>query len=468
VVELTGSSANLIFAEGEDPFSARIRDRLRAPSGRDANRLAPGHDYTLPPDDKPDASTATPETLIAAARTAIDTLGIHPRALVAAWTGVSPRIAREVWFRAPAKEPEALVAAWTELLRNTRPPEGSSPAGEEYRPTVIREATRGETVLCFRPRQPEDGEIREAEDLLGALLKTHERFRGGPGQGRHSHYGKLVHQAVDRTIRALEALDAEEAEETSGVRLRQLGEALLASAHQIRKGMAEVEVPDPRTGEPVTIKLNPKLNASGNANLYFKRARKLERRDAHAATRRRELESQGKTLAALAAELEKHPEEPPAEWMQRARSSGVKLPAGTATGAEPEDRLGSSLRPRKYQLGQGWELLIGKNNRGNEVLTLEIARPGDTWMHASQAAGSHAVLRHHEKGKEPPGEILARAAAYTAFFSKARGSGKVPVTVTEKRHVRKPRKAPVGTVLVGTHRTILVGPRDPDKEIETA
>jgi predicted ribosome quality control (RQC) complex YloA/Tae2 family protein len=78
------------------------------------------------------------------------------------------------------------------------------------------------------------------------------------------------------------------------------------------------------------------------------------------------------------------------------------------------------------------------------------------------------VLRHHEKGKEPPGEILARAAAYTAFFSKARGSGKVPVTVTEKRHVRKPRKAPVGTVLVGTHRTILVGPRDPDKEIETA
>jgi predicted ribosome quality control (RQC) complex YloA/Tae2 family protein len=51
VVELTGSSANLIFAEGEDPFSARIRDRLRAPSGRDANRLAPGHDYTLPPDD---------------------------------------------------------------------------------------------------------------------------------------------------------------------------------------------------------------------------------------------------------------------------------------------------------------------------------------------------------------------------------------------------------------------------------
>ncbi len=129
----------------------------------------------------------------------------------------------------------------------------------------------------------------------------------------------------------------------------------------------------------------------------------------------------------------------------------------------PRRRVASALRPRRYDLGDGWEALVGKSNRGNEVLTHDIAKPDDTWMHADQSPGSHVVLRHHEKGREPTRELVLRAAAIAAHYSKARTSGKVSVLVTLKKHVHRPRRAPVGTVTVGQHKTVMVSPMDPDK-----
>jgi predicted ribosome quality control (RQC) complex YloA/Tae2 family protein len=106
--------------------------------------------------------------------------------------------------------------------------------------------------------------------------------------------------------------------------------------------------------------------------------------------------------------------------------------------------------------------MVGRSDKGNHVLTFELSRPDDTWMHASGCPGSHVVLRHDERGKEPPRDVVLAAAAIAAFFSKARGAAKVPVTVAAKRHVRRPRKAPIGQALVGEHKTVMVAPVDPD------
>jgi predicted ribosome quality control (RQC) complex YloA/Tae2 family protein len=83
-------------------------------------------------------------------------------------------------------------------------------------------------------------------------------------------------------------------------------------------------------------------------------------------------------------------------------------------------------------------------------------------MHAENCPGSHLVLRHHEKARVPPREVTLTAAGIAAFFSKARNSAKVPVTVAEKRHVRRPRKAPIGQAMVGEHKTVIVVPLNPE------
>jgi predicted ribosome quality control (RQC) complex YloA/Tae2 family protein len=224
---------------------------------------------------------------------------------------------------------------------------------------------------------------------------------------------------------------------------------------------------DHHTGASIEVELDPQRDAAANADAYFRRARRAERAGAQSPRRRQELEKRKLALHALLEELNARPgAAPDRAWFERADRLGVRVPGDEVPAAEEgpdEPAIASALRPRRYPLEGGWEVLVGKSNRGNELLTFEIARPHDLWMHADQVPGSHVVLRHQEKGREAPREIVAAAAAIAAHFSKGRTSGKVPVIVTERRHVQKPRRAPAGTVTVGRHRSIMVAPQDPDR-----
>ena len=67
------------------------------------------------------------------------------------------------------------------------------------------------------------------------------------------------------------------------------------------------------------------------------------------------------------------------------------------------------------------------------------------------------MLRWHGE-ENPPAQDLAEAAVLAALHSRARGSGSVPVDWTRRKYVRKPRKAPAGTVTVERARTLFVEP----------
>ena len=53
------------------------------------------------------------------------------------------------------------------------------------------------------------------------------------------------------------------------------------------------------------------------------------------------------------------------------------------------------------------------------------------------------------------------AASIAAYHSKARGSHLVPVIITERKYVRKPKGAPVGTVIVEKEQVLIVEPALP-------
>lgn len=469
VGEFLGAGGNLYLVQGSDPWPSKVLETLRASShGRE-----PGSGYDLPDPEKPDAAAATERELAEALRATIPSGDIpEPKHLVAAWAGMSPLVAREVLHRAAAVAgnaspgPEQTAAAWLAFLEDTRPPSAATPAGAAFHPTVLDRGPRGVEALCFRPETRTDADFPRHESVSAAAEAAHGLYRQRQEHAPHARLARLVAQAARRVDHALEQIGNEGREEDDPDRLRRTGEAILASAHRLQKGLTGAEIPDPAGDGTLTVRLNPKLPPAANAELYFKRARKAERRQGRSGGRRRELETRRRALGELGRDLDRTGPTP--EWLRQARSLGVKVPVAPTKDMPPEEKLVSSLRPRRYDLGGGWELLVGKNNRGNEVLTLEIARPDDTWMHASQASGSHVVLRHHEKGKEPPVEVLRIAAQAAAFFSKSRNSSKVPVTVTRKRYVRKPRKVPVGTVTVGQHKTLMVAPRDPGREKETA
>jgi len=62
------------------------------------------------------------------------------------------------------------------------------------------------------------------------------------------------------------------------------------------------------------------------------------------------------------------------------------------------------------------------------------------------------------KSDAPPARDLREAASLAAWHSKARGAAVVPVDWTRRKHVRKPRGAKPGTVVLREERTIMARP----------
>lgn len=111
----------------------------------------------------------------------------------------------------------------------------------------------------------------------------------------------------------------------------------------------------------------------------------------------------------------------------------------------------------EYALPDGWQAFAGKTDAANDYVSLKLARPRDRWFHVRGMPGGHVILRVDDE-REPDRATLERAAGLAAFHSKARTGGVVAVSMTEGRHVSKPRGAKPGTVEIRKESVLKVRP----------
>ena len=117
--------------------------------------------------------------------------------------------------------------------------------------------------------------------------------------------------------------------------------------------------------------------------------------------------------------------------------------------------------PIEYFTSSGRRVLVGRNNRENDILTFRTASPRDIWFHAKDIPGSHAVL--FTEGKQPEESDIYEAAAIAAFHSKAKLSGNVPVDYVRVKYVKKPNGARPGYVIFTNNNTVYVNPHRPQQ-----
>ena len=96
----------------------------------------------------------------------------------------------------------------------------------------------------------------------------------------------------------------------------------------------------------------------------------------------------------------------------------------------------------------GYTVYIGRSAAMNDILTTRIARPNDIWMHASGVPGSHVVIRVEDT--PPKKDTIKEAAKLAAKHSK--GKGKIDVTYTEAKNVKKEKHLSVGQVIITSSR----------------
>lgn len=327
-------------------------------------------------------------------------------------------------------------------------------AGE---PGYLHSTPRGPEAYPFRLTIIE--EPRQRFKTLSLAVKAAAEARQDKVEKRDER--QTIMQAVRRHLKKLERLEGNVAADLKKAadydRYRRYAELLQINYDRLKKGMESATVNDVYRDppQPVEIKLDPALSPQDNIERYARRYRKG--RDGHEVlSRRLELTRMELDKArAMITELEDNFEAARQRYQEEIQSL---LPREGGSKRETTVRLPY----REHLLSTGVRVFVGRDGADNDRTTFEFAKPYELWFHTQQCPGSHVVMKYPNKSFEPSSKEIAETAALAAWHSKARNDTLVPVIYTERRYVRKPRKAKPGLVTVDREKSVMVEPKRPE------
>lgn len=441
-VELIGRSANavLIGADG------RIIDCMRRMdfAGDALRRMLPGMIYRLPPkQEKPVFFALDPEQRRALIASADKTVPVD-KWLMDSFSALSPLICRELAYRCNndyVNLPDACDALCEAV------------AAGELAPWLISIDGKPKDFSFMAISQYGPAAQLERYDSFSEMLDAfYTRRDRAEQQRRRSHdLTKTVRTLRDRQQRKL-AAQHEELRRTEGREdIRHQAELVTANIYRLRRGDRSLECEDyyDPACPVVHIELDPLKTPQQNAAALYKEYNKLKAAEQHLTVLTREGERQLDYLNSVLDELERAETDRDLSDIRRELTETGYIRARKGGKAE---RVKPQL-PLKFISDDGLEILAGRSNAQNDELTLKLARRTDYWLHTQRVHGSHVIIRC--EGEEPPPRTLEQAAGIAAYYSQARGAGKVQVDYTMVRNVRKPSGALPGKVIYTDHKTLL-------------
>jgi predicted ribosome quality control (RQC) complex YloA/Tae2 family protein len=303
----------------------------------------------------------------------------------------------------------------------------SKAADEYYR---LRDAAKAFQVEITSLKQSLSAEIRKHRAAIKAIEKDRTRFEDPDG-------------------------------------LKRFGDLLLANLTTARvegSTVRVIDLYDPELRE-IEIELEPGDSLKQAASRYFAGYQKARRGLSAVAARMETLTSRLAPLEQLMNQLEA---EPTRATAGRVRASAEKLsgrrPSRPADKAKQRTTSGAETG-RRFLSTDGYEIVVGRKDKDNDLITFRIANSLDIWLHAADYPGSHVIIRNPTR-KSVPLRAIQEAAELAAFFSQAKRETKAAVHYTEKKFVTKPPKAKPGLVRLSSFKTIVVEPKCTRERIE--
>lgn len=458
--EIMGKHSNIILV---DPSSNIILDgiiRFSYATSRHREVL-PGRRYTPPPESgKLDPLVITEDDFRQAMWDPEQEIAVE-KLLLTKFEGLSPQTCREIAIRA-GLQPETSNQSLGELelqrlWENFRRVRECANTGS-FKPTICYMDNKPLAFSAIELAQFPQAACRHGQ--MNAILDEFFSVRAKQQQLRQSasELIKVVRQELKKCRHKIAIHEETLRKAEDAEKLRITGELITANIYQIPSRAETVELVnyyDPEA-KPVRVELNPHLSPAENAQAYFKKYTKARNSYAISADYLQqgqtelaylesvlvalELADQADSLAEIKSELIKE------GYLKPTISKGTKKPAPAA---EPV--------PMSFRSGDGYEIMVGRNNRENDYLTLKMAKPEDMWLHVKDIPGSHVIIRN-PSAAEIPAATMQQAAETAAYYSKARQSSKVPVDHTLRKYVRKPKGAKPGMVIYDNQKTVYVEP----------
>ena len=209
----------------------------------------------------------------------------------------------------------------------------------------------------------------------------------------------------------------------------------------------------------VSVPVNTDISTSQNAEKYFKKYNKLKNTLEVVNIQKKDAEKELNYLGSLIYELDNATDIDAINEIYNEISENILFNDNIKQNKSSNKNIKSSLSSQDNYMRlnlDGYTVLVGKNNRQNDYLTMKIANDNDYWFHTKDIHGSHVILRC--SGDTPKMETIIKCAKLAAYYSKAKFSSNVPVDYTLKKYVKKPNGAQPGYVIYTNQKTVNVEP----------
>lgn len=453
VAEIMGRHSNIILVRDGRVIDSvkRITDDISS-----VRRVLPGIQYEAPPrQDRLCLLDAEPQQVLDAIADSPERLC---KKLSAVLEGVSPILTREMaWYSAKDVDAacNALSDSAKDRLRFILGRVKSAVSGGECCFTVVSEPGGRKKDFCFINIEQYSTSMvisheNSANELLDGFFASQDRTERT--RQRAHDLLKLLMNSYERVSRKLELQKKELAECSEREVFRVRGDLINANIWRLEKGQSKAVLEDFTTGEPVEIQLDPRLTPAQNAQKYYTEYRKLDT----AEKKLTELIAKGQQElvyidSVFDAASRTDSESDLAEIRRELREQGY-----LKGGVRADEKVKKTSDPLHFRSSEGFEILVGRNNRQNDQLTLKTAKATDIWLHTQGIAGSHVIIR--TEGRQPGEQTLFEAAQLAAFHSKGRSGSGVPVDYVAVKFVKKPAGAKPGMVIFTNNRTLYVTP----------
>lgn len=457
VLEAIGRHTNLILLDGE----RRIVDCLRRVDAEMSpqRQVLPGLFYELPPAQDKQKITDAEEASFRVLLSADNPESRLDAFLLDHYFGISPLIARELVFRGTGETDSRIFqlgesgeeALWREIgFLQSLIQEG------RFTPACLKENGKYVEFSYFLITQygsrMEPVRYESFSALLDDFYESRERQERIRQRGQDLI--KTATTARDRLRRKLAQQEKDYAATQDRDQLRIFGDLITANLYRMDRGPSCFTVENfyEERGGTVSIPLDPLLTPQQNAAKYYKRYTKAKTAEKYL---REQMEIARREIQYLESVLEEISEAETEQDFLEIRNELRE--AGYLRGHSKEKKeWRRPARSREFRTSGGFRVLVGRNNRQNDQLTLKTADRRDLWFHTQKIHGSHVVLC--TGGQEPPQEDILEAAGIAAYYSQARESGNVPVDYTLVRNVKKPAGARPGMVVYSAYQTVFVTP----------
>jgi predicted ribosome quality control (RQC) complex YloA/Tae2 family protein len=265
---------------------------------------------------------------------------------------------------------------------------------------------------------------------------------------------KILLSAVERTTKRI-SVQQEEIEDCAKKDDYKMSADLISSyLYMLKKGDACVYLDNfYKEGTPKEkIILDPRLTPSENAQKYYKEYRKAVTAEKILTERiekgKQELEYLDTVLDTLTrAETESDLAQLRMELYEQGYIKKINRKV----------KPPKALAPMEFVSSDGFRILVGRNNKQNDKLTMKQSKKTDYWFHTHNIPGSHVIVSI--ENKEITDKTIEEAAQLAAYHSKARNSDKAAVDYCLVKYVKKPPESKPGMVIFSNYKTILVTPQ---------